>query len=143
MTWWNSVQTSKGAAGFPAGAAAFKRRLRRWGARAAGRRESGFVVREIGYFLDILGMTNPVVGIQHKNRPTLDSQVLDQRSVIWVERRIFVIAEHFHLIHGKPSAPALLDEREIHADRDNIQDRQSGLFLVAPLSLGVGNRGIE
>src|ERR1035441_8004076 len=42
-------------------------------ARAAGRRQSGFVVREIGYFLDILGMTNPVVGIQHKNRPTLDS----------------------------------------------------------------------
>src|ERR1035438_10529645 len=87
MTWWNSVQTSKGAAGFPAGAAAFNRRLRRRGARAAGRRESGFVVREIGYFLDIFGMTNPVVGIENKNRPALNSQVLDQSSIIGAERR--------------------------------------------------------
>src|ERR1035441_7118280 len=104
MTWWNSVQTSQGAAGFLAGAAAFNRRLRRWGARAAGRRESGFVVREIGYFLDILGMTNPVVGIENKNRPALNSQVLDQSSIIGAERRIFVVGEHFHLIHAEGSA---------------------------------------
>src|ERR1035438_1546970 len=107
MTWWNTVQTSKGAAGVPAGAAAFKRRLRRWGARAAGRRESGFVVREIGYFLDILGMTNPVVGIEDKNRPALDSQVLDQSSIIGAERRIFVVGEHFHLIHAEGQGPKL------------------------------------
>src|ERR1035437_6062837 len=129
---WNSVQTSKGAAAFPALAAAFNRRLRRWGARAAGRRQSGFVVREIGYFLDILGMTNPVVGIQHKNRPTLDSQVLDQSSVICAERRIFVVGEHFHLIHGESSAPALLGERQVHADRDDVHARKRwcGAFAV-------------
>src|ERR1039457_1407266 len=116
MISWNSVQTSKGAAGFPAGAAAFNRRLRRWGARAAGRRESAFVVREIGYFLDVLRMTNPVVRIQFKNRPALDSQVLDQSSVISAERRIFVVGEHFHLIHAEGSAPALLGERQVHAE---------------------------
>src|SRR5450759_411266 len=72
----------KAAAALPARAAAFARRLRRWGARASGRRKCGFVVREIGYFLDILGMTNPVVRIQHENRPAFNSQFLDQSSVI-------------------------------------------------------------
>src|ERR1035441_5619918 len=43
---------------------AFARRLHRWNARAFRRRQRGFVVREIGYFLDVLGMANLVVRVQ-------------------------------------------------------------------------------
>src|ERR1035438_2612904 len=107
---WNSVQTSKSAEALPARAAAFTRRLRRWGARAAGGRESGFVVRGIGYFLDILGMHNFIVRIQDENRPALDSQIFDQSSVICAEGRIFVVGEHFHLIHAEGTAPAPLGQ---------------------------------
>src|ERR1035441_665142 len=100
MVPWNSVQTSKGGAALRARSAAHTRRLLRWAARASGRRKSGFVIREIGYFLDVLGMTNLVSRVQHENRTAFYSQFLDQSSVIRSEGRIFVVGEHFHAIHG-------------------------------------------
>src|SRR5665811_1647078 len=95
---WNSVQTSKQRPRFPPARppslAVYARRLRGRCARGAGRRECGLVVREIVYFLDILDMTNPVVRIQHENRPAFKAQFLDQRSVIRAEGPIFVVGEH-------------------------------------------------
>src|SRR3954454_13912730 len=109
---WNSVQTPKDAAALPAHAAAFTRRLRRRGARAAGSRQSGLVIREIGYFLHILGMTNFVLRIQDKNRPAFDSQILNQSSVICAERCIFVVGKHLYFVHTERSAPPLLGKRQ-------------------------------
>src|ERR1017187_506269 len=118
-------------------------RLRRWGARASGRRQRGFVVREIGYFLDVLGMANLVVRVQHENRPALNSQFLDQSSVICAEGRIFVVGEHFQVIHGEGGAPAFLGERQVHAHRDYVHPRQVGRCLVETLGLRIANRRIE
>src|ERR1019366_4572930 len=98
----------------PPARAAFTRPLRHFGARASGRRQRGFVVREIGYFLDVLGMANLVVRVKHKDRPALNSQFLDQSSVICAEGRIHVVGEHFQVIHGEGGAPAFLGERQVH-----------------------------
>ena len=140
---WNSVQTSISAAAPPAGAAAFIRCLRRYGARASGGRERSFVVREIGYFLDVLGMTNLVVRIENKDRSTFDSQLLDQSSVIRAEGPIFVVGEHFDLIYAKSSAPALLGEGKIHAEGIDLHVRQLAGFLVEPFGLRIADGGIQ
>src|ERR1017187_3734372 len=128
---------------FPLGAAFYVRPLRRCGARASGRRQRGFVVREIGYFLDVLGMANLVVRIQHEDRPALNSQFLDQSSVICAEGRIFVVGEHFQVIHGEGGAPSFLGERQVHAHRDDVHARQVSRCLVETLGLRIAHRRIE
>src|SRR4051794_40795306 len=96
MIRWNSVRTpNRIATAFPAGAAADIRSL---GAGAARGSERGFVIREIGYFLHVLGMRDLIAFVENEDRPAFNSQFLDQSSVIRTERAILMVGKHLDLV---------------------------------------------
>src|ERR1035438_5534383 len=102
-----------------------------------------FVIRMIGDFLYIFRVAHPIVPVDHENGAAFDTQVLNQRAVVGAEGGVLVIGEHLHLIHGEGAAPALLRERQVHADSQNIDARQGGRRFIEPLGLRIANRRIE
>src|ERR1017187_1347535 len=75
---------------------------------APGGRKSGFVIRVIRDFFDVLGVADLILGVQNENRAAFDAQLFDQRAVILSEGGILVVGEHLHPIHTERAAPALL-----------------------------------
>ena len=93
--------------------------------RAIGRAgQRGFVVREIGHFLHVLRMADPVLLVQNENGAALDAQFLDQRAVGGAEGAVLVVGEHLHVVHAEGAAPARLGERQVHAHGDDIHAGQ-------------------
>src|SRR3984957_19755377 len=104
--------------------------------------EGGIIIGMVGHLFDILYVPDEVVSVQHENRPALDSQILDQRTVGFSERTGAMIRQHLDPVHAERAAPALLRERQIHADGEDIHSWQFSRFLVEALSLQVANRSV-
>ena len=54
-----------------------------------------------------------------------------------------MIGQHLDPVHAEGPAPALLGERQIHADGDDIDARELGRLLVEAFGLQVANRCIQ
>src|SRR5207302_9688422 len=81
--------------------------------------QSRRIVGVFADFLDVLNVTQLVVGVEHKDRSALDSQIGYQRSIMFSERSEPVIGKHGDAVNAEISAPALLRKRQIHADRED------------------------
>src|SRR5215472_3971851 len=66
-------------------------------ARTASGRKRRFVVGMVRHFLDVLGVPDLVVAVQHEDRAALDAQLLDKRPVLGAERPVLVVGQHLHL----------------------------------------------
>src|SRR5579872_2643060 len=102
-----------------------------------GGREGGIVVRMVGHLFDILHVADKVLPVEHKNRPALDAQILDQRAVGFAEGTGAMVGQHLDPIHSESSAPALLRERQVHADGEDIHAGHLGRFFVEALGLQI------
>ena len=94
-------------------------------------------------FLHIFGMHHFVTAIHHKDGAALNAQFLNQCPVVGAERTILVIGEHLHVVHLEIVAPALLRERQIHADSDDAEVGELAGFFIEALGLRVANWRIE
>src|SRR5260370_21267826 len=81
--------------------------------------EGGIIIRMVGHLFDILYVADEVFPVEHKNRPAIDSQILDQRAIGFAERARAMVGQHLDPVHSKRPAPALLREQQLHADAEN------------------------
>jgi hypothetical protein len=102
-----------------------------------GRSKSPVVVRVIADASNILGMFNFIVRPNDEDRASeyaVERAARDQDSVILAERGVPMIAGGDDLIDIGGAAPALLSERQVHADTDNLHVGKLACFFVKPFS---------
>src|SRR5690606_20340933 len=86
--------------------------------------EGGFVVGFLGHFADDFLVDEVVVGVDHKNGASIQTEFFNQNTVGFAEVGIPVIGEGFHRVDASVTAPAGLGKGEIHADDENFHVAQ-------------------
>src|SRR5437763_16489212 len=97
----------------------------------------------VGHFLDILGVADLVLGIDHEDRAALDAKLFNQGAVVLAEGSVLMVREHFYAVDSERAAPPLLRKWQVHADRNDIDARKMDDLFVELLRLSVANGCVE
>ena len=78
------------------------------------------VVRLLGDFLDLLGVDDFAVLVEHEHAAGQDLQLFDQHAPVLAEAAILIVAESPHVLDVLGAAEAVHGKRQIEADRDGV-----------------------
>src|ERR1039458_5637009 len=88
-------------------------------------------------------MADLVVRVHDEDGAAFNAQLFDQGAVVGTARSVHVIREHLDLVDAEGPTPALLRERKVHADGDDIDAGKTGGLFIEALGLRVADGRIE